>query len=79
MVCLTGLCTLMGWSMTVRAHFVISAVVRSLRSCRSTVTAADLKMPPPPLIIFTPWPKAVLSPGTSCTIRIIMLGPVKGL
>ena len=47
------------------AHLVMSAVVRSLRSCRSTMTAADLKMPPPPFSIFTPFPRAVL--GSSKT------------
>ena len=42
------------------AYLVISAVVRSLRSCLSTVTAADLKMPPPPFSMSTPCPNAVL-------------------
>ena len=47
------------------AHLVMSAVVSSLRSCLSTMTAADLKMPPPPFSIFTPFPRAVL--GSSRT------------
>ena len=53
------------------AYLVISAVVRSLRSCLSTVTAADLKMPPPPFSMSTPCPNAVLgSPEFSCRARM---------